>query len=327
MTSAELTRLASYGRKTLLGLHKERLMTVDADSRRRRIRIPEIEREYWRRVVFDEVFSREDVSNLVEQNLKPLWRVTGSELKAISDKEERGRVVEEIWQRKRLLPSQVAFHDAVNRIPSRKLRCVYQGEPAEWITAYLKAAAMERLPDGPFQPDLSEPLPNDPDRNPFDTLGYHEGDPLPTLEVNLTFQAGPYGATIQATGVDFQQQIFGPDVYEEAVDESGTWDNWEQFRARVCAVANHFVWEMEWEFKRRNPTTVNVGTDAKLRQDAKDLVAYLVDRQRLTRDRARRERLRKFARMVGLDFPLSPDRGPHTKNKPQMMIIPVRRQQ
>jgi len=204
---------------------------------------------------------------------------------------------------------------------------LYQAEPAEWITAYLKAAAMERLPDGPFQPDLSEPLPNDPDRNPFDTLGYHEGVPLPTLEVNLMFQAGPYGTTIEATGVDFQQRIFGLDVHEETTDDTGTWDNWEQFRQRVLTVASHFVWAMEWEFKRRNPTKVNISADARRRQDPKDLVAYLVDRQRLTRDRARRERLRRFAQLVGLDFPLSADRSPRTKRSPKMMIIPVRRQQ
>src|SRR5215207_9057340 len=104
---------------------RERLMTADFDSRRR-IHIPEIEREYWRRVVFDEIFSREDVRNLVEQDLLPLWKATGSELKVISDKEERRREVEEIWQGKRLLPSQVAFHDAVKRIATKKLRCLYQ---------------------------------------------------------------------------------------------------------------------------------------------------------------------------------------------------------
>ena len=80
------------------------------------------------------------------------------------------------------------------------------------------------------------------------------------------------GQRSRHTGVDFQQRIFGPDVYEEVVDETGTWDNWEQFRDRVLAVANDFVWAMEWEFKRRNPTTVNVGADARRRQDAKDLV-------------------------------------------------------
>jgi integrase len=63
-------------------------MTAKNDSRRR-IHIPEIEREYWRRVVFDEIFSREDVRNLVEQDLLPLWKATGSELKVVSNKEER----------------------------------------------------------------------------------------------------------------------------------------------------------------------------------------------------------------------------------------------
>jgi hypothetical protein len=306
---------------------RELLMAADSDSRRRRIRIPEIEREYWRRVVFDEISSRDDVRSLIEQDLEPLWQATGSELREMTDDEERNRVVTEIWQRKRLLPSQIAFQDAVNRITIKKLRCVYQGKSAEWVEAYVKAAAKERLPDGPFQPDLSEPLPDDPDRDPLDTLQFHEGEPLPTLEVNLMFQAGPYGTTIQASGTDFQQRMFGPDLYEEAVDETGTWDNWEQFRDRVLTVANHFVRAMEWEFKRRNPTTVNVGADASRRQAAKDLVAYLVDRQRLTHDRARRERLRKFARLVGLDFPLPTDRSPRTKRRPQTMIIPVRRQQ
>jgi hypothetical protein len=301
-------------------------MTAKFDSRRR-IHIPEIEREYWRRVVFDEIYSREDVKSIIENDLKPLWKGTGSEIRSIADKQERVAAMEEVWMGHSILPSQVTFLDAVDHFTSKKLRCLYQGKRAEWVAIYLIAAAKERLPDGPFHPDLSEPLPDDPDRDPFDTLGYHGDTPLPTLEVNLMFQAGAYGTTIHAIGVDGRQRIFGPDVDEEVVDDTGTWDNWEQFGNRVLTVANHFVWAMEWEFKRRNPKTINVGSDAGRRQDAKDLVAYLVDRQPLMRDRARHARLRRFARKVGLDFPVSHDRARHTKNKPRMMIKPVRRAQ
>ena len=44
------------------------------EPKKRRTKIPEMEREYWRRVFFDELHSRPRVKNLVVQDLRPLWR-------------------------------------------------------------------------------------------------------------------------------------------------------------------------------------------------------------------------------------------------------------
>jgi hypothetical protein len=88
-------------------------------------------------------------------------------------------------------------------------------------------------------------------------------------------------------------------------DESGRWDDWERFEqvARVT-LDQHLQW-MRAEYEKRNPQRANVVGDESRTEDARSLVAYLVDREPLTPDRAQNERLRRFADFVGLDFPVS----------------------
>jgi hypothetical protein len=145
------------------------------------------------------------------------------------------------------------------------------------------------------------------------------------LEVTLIFNVGPYGTLIDGLAYDIQQRRFGPDIEEATVDDTGTWDDWDQFADRVSKTARRFVYEMQREFKRRNPKTVNVAADDQRHQDAQALVGYLVDRQPLPADRAKRERLRRLAHLVGLDFPVPAGRARRTKKRAKTIIIPVRR--
>ncbi len=91
----------------------------------------------------------------------------------------------------------------------------------------------------------------------------------------------------------------------ELPDETGRWDDWDRFERVARSVLEQYLQRMRTEYEDRNPDRANTVRDDRLRQDAKDLVAYLVDRNPLTSDRAQRERLRRFADLIGLDFPVS----------------------
>src|SRR5690242_5330643 len=99
-------------------------MAEHSPAKKRRIKIPEIEREYWRRAFFDDVHGRRRVQNLIEQDLRPLWRNVGSDVPipetaaqwdAYLEAAKSGTVP--------VPPSHVAFSSRLDEIVRDTLRC------------------------------------------------------------------------------------------------------------------------------------------------------------------------------------------------------------
>lgn len=122
----------------------------------------------------------------------------------------------------------------------------------------------------------------------------------------MLLQAGPYGALVLADGLNtMSSEPLGPTVHIELPDPTGRWDDWERLEAAARGALDQLLSRMRHEYEDRHPEQINVSADAARHQDARELVAYLLDGESLGRDRAKHERLRRFADLLGLDFPVS----------------------
>jgi hypothetical protein len=179
------------------------------------------------------------------------------------------------------------------------------------MVAYLKGAVEDLIPDGPFHPipDEDEQA-GSGQRSFFDVFVFTpSGRPAPLFEYEILVSMGPYEATLYSAGIDCTKDYREswqalPHFDEEFLDPTGRWDDWDRFKERAHAIIDAVLQHMRREYERRNPEQVNVAADDALHDDAKALAAYLVDRGWLAPDRAQRERLRRFAARIGLDFPI-----------------------
>jgi hypothetical protein len=282
-------------------------MSPVPEPKKRRTKIPEMEREYWRRVFFDELYSRPRVRNLIAQDLRPLWRDRDRGFDVPSDWREAAQVLDDLASGALLLPGIPAFRARLDAIVCDTLRCRESGKASPWVRAYLIAAVMEALPDGPFLPDPSEPPADEAYVRPlWDTFTvWPNGEPSPLFETQIIVQVGPFGSNVMIDLLDNStaRLLFKPLNLEDK-DNSGRWDNWDQLRKASHAALDVCLKRMQTEYERRNPKKVNVSADRDLYEDVKQLVAYLLERKSIP-DRAQLERLRRRSRLLRLDFPVA----------------------
>ena len=283
---------------------------LHARPKRRRTEILATEREYWRRVFIEEVFARRRIRNLVEQELRPLWKAVDHEVDPGLSWRELGPILDAIRTGELVNPSRQAFLDRRNEIILEIMRCRQQGAPPRWVAAYLYQVVLGGLVDAPLFPSPVGEIPPGAPRPDVDDpiASWPDGEPAPLFEFegNVLLQAGPYGALVLADGlITTSSESLGPTVHIEFPDPTGRWDDWERFQAEAQGALDQLLSRMRRAYEDRHPEQVNVGADAARHQDARDLAAYLLDGKALGRDRAKHQRLRRFADLLGLDFPVS----------------------
>jgi hypothetical protein len=154
----------------------------------------ETEREYWRREVIAEAFDRTQIKNIIAQDLRPVWKVRGSELKDEIPPDANWREMTATMKARhasgQVLPSVQAYEEALLRTVRDTLRFRQDDEAAPWAVKYLRRSVEARLPDEPLAPDPTEAPPSDGQSGPF--AFWPNGEPAPLFESNLTLQAGPH---------------------------------------------------------------------------------------------------------------------------------------
>jgi hypothetical protein len=277
------------------------------EPKKRRTKIPELERAHWRRVFFDELNSRPRVRNLIVQDLRPLWRDRDRGFDWPTHWRELERVVSDLQSGALILPGVPAFRARLDAVVCDTLRCRESGKASPWVRDYFIAAAMEALPDGPFLPDPSEPPDDEAYVRPlWDTFTvWPNGEPSPLFEAQIIVQVGPFGSNVMINSLDnsTDRSLFEhPDL--EDIDNSGRWDNWDELTKASHAALDVCLKRMQAEYERRNPKKANVSADRDRYEDVKQLVAHLLERKSIP-DRAQLERLRRLSRLLRLDFPVA----------------------
>lgn len=267
---------------------------------RRRMVVPEVERENWRWYLFELFCSRRRIDNLIVRDLRPLWHAAVPQ----NDLAQRARSFKRLGVPRRLAksnPPLVYYVETVEKAVAETLRLRQDGRPARWGCIHLHARVephagggftAEGKPAGFVEPDPSEPPPPlQPKERP--SAGFSAAMAELQMVIN---PAGARVTIVQPTGE--------PEVWVGAGDFM-RFEEWEELRQVAHAAVDRQIEWFKRIFEEWYPTKRNPTTRARQKQDAEGLARHLVDRTPPPPHGAERDRLRRFASYIGVDFPAS----------------------
>ena len=274
-------------------------MNGSGDGGRRMI-VPEVDRENWRWYLFELFCSRPRIQNLIAVDLRPLWHAAVPQ----DDLLKRARSFTHLGTPRRLAttdPLLLRYVEAVQAAVDRTLRLRQDRRPARWgcihLHARVEAMAGGGLTDqgkpAAWWPPIRTSRPRPSSRKKSRRRG--SVPPWPNCKSRSTRRGGRV-TIVQPTGE--------PEAWVGAGDFM-RFEEWEELRrAAYAAVDTQIEW-MRRTFEDWYPTNAIRPRTTHGKDDAEALIQHLLDRAPTPAPGADRERLRRFAKYLGVDFPAS----------------------
>ncbi len=294
-------------------------MGSGANGNRRRLVPLELNQHYLRERLFALYRHDPRYLNIIAQDLRPAWlpvyrqiqsrqeeaaevlsKATGMPLEVERDWVRRGtnlelehldRELEWLEARPEEWQELDAYRTSLYERGVAALGLFHGGRPAGWAASYVHSDVASDL----NLPVLSEPNP----------LTMHE-----TFGLNLRMDLHPLSGSVRArtadgeAGTDLADQPL-PDIFDRrtiAADAGRVFDRWEELKAEVLKFVDTWLADVRANYEEVFPAWRN---EASLRQQDDDLPCLyraLFHRDPIP-DKLDRERLRKLAQVIGVDFP------------------------
>ena len=179
------------------------------------------------------------------------WRDRDRGFDLPTDWRESARIINDLKSGALNLPGVPAFRARLDAVVYHTLQCQESGKASPWVRAYLIAAVMEALPDGPFLPDPSEPPSDETYVRPlWETFAvWANGEPSPLFEAQIIVQVGPFGSKVMIGSLDastYRALFEASDLEDE--DNNGRWDNWDRRRESAHAALDVSLMRMQAEY-------------------------------------------------------------------------------
>lgn len=257
--------------------------------------VPTIQRQKYRYQLFRAIRKKDRYKNVVDQDLRPLWKIALTELPHPDHAAAKFATIRMIGRPAANRPAVIKYIQAVDQAAESFL-LTFEGEPAPWACDFIHAD-VEPLrvgPDGFVDPD------------PFESNSPLRANAKPSSTFNaayefLTIMVNPAVAEIY-TG-QFPDAIDTP--HQIPAGEFMQFAEWEVLETAAHSMLDELLLHLRDQYEEWYPVQDRPSTRKSYATDASNLADLLMDnaKRSLRRDDAQRKRIQRFAAMIRLDYP------------------------